>query len=512
MATTLDVPSTRILDSTETYTERLATIINTIAKTEKIMLMSGPGVSVACGLPCLDMDERVLLGSTDFQYETSLQNAFDECSLLNTQAKSVSQNRLALFNKYMADLRVRARSAPMSNFHLFLQRALREKRVMRCLTTSFDGLDGQPNSGDDERIIRMYGDNRFLRCCMPSCPGLCSADDICIDGQLKLTGIVNCPSCTKEAQGMKSQRLAGQSAALRFLRPAVDIHLPIELHRVGDLRNEVIEDAKSCQLLLIVGLTLKSGEVYDLVRELASEVHHGYGAVIYVDNEPIRGRNTGGIVDFHLQMDIEEFSTRVLAAMDTLQMAADDINMDPVLELEQSEMWYEVINNVLEVEMSLQEPEDTGPLCCLCGLSDSLSLIECAKCKDSICIPSPYGPYGRHKSCLVLGGYMGRLPSPVSIEDKKDDFLCPWCWDHSKYGLYPHYVRPAPQLNVQSRGEAVPRMAMVIYYLDAFWPQAKHLCTLVKDRWQMYGWSSHVEPVRLEKLSKQQEILEQWCG
>ncbi|CAE6523951.1 unnamed protein product [Rhizoctonia solani] len=326
MATTLDVPSTRILDSTETYTERLATIINTIAKTEKIMLMSGPGVSVACGLPCLDMDERVLLGSTDFQYETSLQNAFDECSLLNTQAKSVSQNRLALFNKYMADLRVRARSAPMSNFHLFLQRALREKRVMRCLTTSFDGLDGQPNSGDDERIIRMYGDNRFLRC---------------FDGNRELP-VMHERRLTDVAQGMKSQRLAGQSAALRFLRPAVDIHLPIELHRVGDLRNEVIEDAKSCQLLLIVGLTLKSGEVYDLVRELASEVHHGYGAVIYVDNEPIRGRNTGGIVDFHLQMDIEEFSTRVLAAMDTLQMAADDINMDPVLELEQSEMWYEV--------------------------------------------------------------------------------------------------------------------------------------------------------------------------
>jgi hypothetical protein len=51
MATTLDVTSTRVLDLTETHSERLATIINTIATTEKMILMCGPGVSVACGMP-----------------------------------------------------------------------------------------------------------------------------------------------------------------------------------------------------------------------------------------------------------------------------------------------------------------------------------------------------------------------------------------------------------------------------------------------------------------------------
>ncbi|KDN38123.1 hypothetical protein RSAG8_09719, partial [Rhizoctonia solani AG-8 WAC10335] len=341
MATILDVASTRILDSTETHAERVAAIINTIAKTEKILLMSGPGISVACGLPHLDMDEQIVLQNGGSNYET-LQNAFDDCSLLNAQAKSVPEDKLAAFNKYMADLRIRARSAPMSAFHLLLRRALREKRVMRCLTTNFDGLDEQPDPNDDEKVIRMYGDNRFLRCCMPSCPGMCSAEEAYIDDQLRLDGVVYCPPCTQEAQRIKSQRLAGQSAAMRLLRPAVDIHLPIELHRVGDLRTKVIQDAKSCQLLLIVGLPLKSGEVYDLMRELASEVHQRYGAVIYVDNQPIRGRNTGGSIDFHLHVGIEEFATRVLAAMDKGQMSVNDMNVDPTFELEQSEMWYEV--------------------------------------------------------------------------------------------------------------------------------------------------------------------------
>ncbi|CUA75202.1 Eukaryotic translation initiation factor 3 subunit B [Rhizoctonia solani] len=509
MATTLDVASTRVLDFTETNTDRLATVIETIAKTEKIMLMSGPGVSIACGLSYLDMDEQIIVQSGDSQYGSSLQNAFDDCSLLNTEAKSVSEDKLAAFNKYMVDLRIRARSAPMSIFHLLLQRTLREKRVMRCLTTSFDGLDQQPDSAIDEKVIRMYGDNRFLRCCMPLCPGIYSAEEAYIDDQLRSKGIVFCPPCTREAQKIKSQRLAAQSAAMRLLRPAVDIHLPTELQRVGDLRSEVMKEAKSCQLLLIVGLPLKSGEVYDLMRELASEVHHSYGAVVYVDNETIRGRNTSGIIDFHLQMDIEDFSSRILVEMDNHREMGHDINADPALELDQSEIWYEVMNNTLEPESSAQESEDTGPLCCLCGLSDPLCLTRCTKCSDYLCIPSIYGPYGKHKSCLVFGGYTGRRPDPLSTKSDKDDFICPWCWKHSEHGLYPHYVRPAPQMNVHMRDGTAPRMAMIIYYLDQFWPHAKHLCSLVKNRWQMYGWPSHVEPAKLEGLTRGQKLFPQ---
>jgi NAD-dependent SIR2 family protein deacetylase len=121
------------------------------------------------------------------------------------------------------------------------------------------------------------------------------------------------------AQKIRSQRVAAQSAA-RILRPAVDIHLPIELHPDGEVRNGVIKAAEACHLLLIVGLPLKSGEVYDLIRAIGSEVHQRYGAVIYVDDQPIRGRNTSQCIDFHIQVDIEEFSTRVLAAMDKVSL------------------------------------------------------------------------------------------------------------------------------------------------------------------------------------------------
>ncbi|CAE6434934.1 unnamed protein product [Rhizoctonia solani] len=511
MATTLEVTSTRVLDFTEKHSERLAVIIDTIAATEKIILMCGPGVSVACGMPYFNMDESVHLKHGSFDYQTTLKTVFDECSVVNERAKSLREDKLAAFNKYMAGLRIQARNAPTSSFHRLLQRALRERRVVRCLTTNFDGLDEQPDAADDAQIIRMYGDNRFLRCLMRSCPGVYSADITHMDDELKDGKTVLCPPCTKKAQELRSQRVASRST-LRFLRPSVDAHIPIDLHPNGDSRNDIIKIAKRCQLLLVVGLPLNSGEVYDLVRDIGSEVHQQYGAVVYVDNQPIRGRDTSQSIDFHLQVDIEEFSSRVLAAMDKSsksQTATKDVNVDPTIELDQSEIWYEVVNNVIEPESTSEEPDFTGPVCCMCGVSDLNCLIKCIECGDHLCIPSNYGPYGRHKTCLVFRGYTGgMIGPPPTKESESETFICPWCWKHSERGLYPHFIRPAPQVNVHLRGMVAPRMAMVVYYLDQFWPQTKHLCSLVKHRWQVYGWSSHVEPVKLEELSKKQSLLE----
>ncbi|KAG8716176.1 hypothetical protein FRC11_007969 [Ceratobasidium sp. 423] len=298
------------------------------------------------------MDESINLKHGSFDWQTTLKTAFDDCSVLNQRAKSLREDKLAAFNKYMVELRIQARNAPASTFHRLLQRTLREQRVVRCLTTNFDGLDEQPDPDDDGQIIRMYGNNRFLRCLMRSCPGVYSADKTFMDDELKdgKTVPTNVMCLIELAQTLRSQRVASRSA-LRFLRPSVDAHIPIDLHPNGDSRNDVLKAAEHCKLLLVVGLPLNSDEVYDLMRAIGSEVHQRYGAVVYVDDQPISGRNTSQSIDFHLQVDIEEFSTRVLAAMDKSQTAANDMDMDPTIELDQSEMWYEswlLINSLLE--------------------------------------------------------------------------------------------------------------------------------------------------------------------
>jgi hypothetical protein len=96
------------------------------------------------------------------------------------------------------------------------------------------------------------------------------------------------------------------------------------------------------------------------------------------------------------------------------------------------------MNNIIEPESSVEEPDYTKPLCCMCGLSEPECLIKCIECGDFICIPSIYDPYGRSKSCLVFRGYTGRkVDPPPTKESESKTFVCPWCWKHSTYGLYP---------------------------------------------------------------------------
>lgn len=53
---------------------------------------------------------------------------------------------------------------------------------------------------------------------------------------------------------------------------------------------------------------------------------------------------------------------------------------------------------------------------------------------------------------------------------------------------------PVRRLTIEQVGRPAPRMAMVIYHLDQFWPQAKHLSLLVLGRWQSQGWTVSCPP------------------
>jgi NAD-dependent SIR2 family protein deacetylase len=77
--------------------------------------------------------------------------------------------------------------------------------------------------------------------------------------------------------------------------------------------------ASRCELLLVVGVSLKASVMFDLVYDLAAKVHEQYGAVIYVGQDSIRGRNTNHTIDFHLRVDVEDFSARVRVAMDQVR-------------------------------------------------------------------------------------------------------------------------------------------------------------------------------------------------
>ncbi|KAG9092257.1 hypothetical protein FRC06_000172 [Ceratobasidium sp. 370] len=140
---------------------------------------------------------------------------------------------------------------------------------------------------------------------------------------------------------MRSQRRAGPPS-VRFLRPEVHVQMGDDLLPLGNLRDEVLEASGGCELLLLVGVSLKCPETFDLIYDLSAKVHERYGAVVYVDPQPIKGRNTSHCIDFHLKIDIEDFSAQTLAEMDRCKKAANDVEKRLTRQSESRDRWYEV--------------------------------------------------------------------------------------------------------------------------------------------------------------------------
>ncbi|GAB1526317.1 hypothetical protein RhiTH_009484 [Rhizoctonia solani] len=210
------------------------------------------------------------------------------------------------------------------------------------------------------------------------------------------------------------------------------------------LRNRIVTAAKNADLLLIAGISLQSDEIMDLVREIAEQVHRRYGGVVYIGEQPSGGRGSKYHVDFHLQMTPDECAGHIQSTMNRLEDADTSMELAVGTESKKAGAWCEMFRD-----------EANKP----------------------------------------------------SIEMEIDAFCCMYCWNHSEEGPYPHSVKPAPWVAVQERGRPAPRMIMIIYFLDQFWPQAKHLRNLVAGKWAGRGWSAHVEPVRLENLNEPRNIL-----
>ncbi|KAF8697093.1 hst3 protein, partial [Rhizoctonia solani] len=498
---------TRVYNTSHEHAERLGLIVRTIADTEQMMVICGSGVTRASGVP--GPKDLVQLRYGKYEQQMTLQNAVGDCSVLNREAKHINEDKLAAFNKFMAELRVRARRASDSQFHQLLRRIFSDGRIVRCLTANFEGLEVD-TAEDSSQVICMCGDNRILRCCTPSCVGIDTRTHVDIHRSLQMGETVTCAPCNEAARSTRSQRQLGLPAT-RFLRPAIYLTIPNDLYPGGNLQAELIAAAGQCELLLVVGFSLKSTDMFDLVYDLASKIHERYGAVIYIDPEPIQGRNTKHVIDFHLQVDVEEFLARVQYAMDEpwvllqKQPLTDDMDThsddDGV-----PDQWYEVLNNDVQATSSTEDPEFTGPVCILCSMSIPESLIRCSQCGDYLCCPSEFDPAGKSRYCVVLYGFSGKTEKQVD-QATVGNFVCPWCWNHNEMGLYPHHVRPAPQLTVQGRNGNAPRMLMAVYYLDQFWPQTHHLSKQVQGRWQIFGWPCEIEPIRLERLPEEASIL-----
>lgn len=117
-----------------------------------------------------------------------------------------AENKLASYNKVMAARRIQARTAPVNSFHRFFHCVVERKCVVKYLTTSFDGLElPEKYATFDENIVRMHGDNRFLRCCTSGCPGIEVERDSDLERSLISGATVSCIECTRSGESSVSR-------------------------------------------------------------------------------------------------------------------------------------------------------------------------------------------------------------------------------------------------------------------------------------------------------------------
>lgn len=82
----------------------------------------------------------------------------------------------------------------------------------------------------------------------------------------------------------------------------------------------MLEEADQAELCIVTGVPLQCDSMFDLVCELASRVRERSGAVLYIDQQRIKGRNMENFIDMHLQADIEICAARIMQKMEEIEV------------------------------------------------------------------------------------------------------------------------------------------------------------------------------------------------
>jgi NAD-dependent SIR2 family protein deacetylase len=102
----------------------------------------------------------------------------------------------------------------------------------------------------------------------------------------------------------------------KYLHPIVlaDEGLTFDME-VREQLNNLVSAAEDCDVLVVVGSSLKNELFCKLVCEVASKVHSIGGAVVYINGESLNEHRWGHHINFHLQGDIELFAGAILESM-----------------------------------------------------------------------------------------------------------------------------------------------------------------------------------------------------
>ncbi|QRV78921.1 Hydrocephalus-inducing protein [Ceratobasidium sp. AG-Ba] len=508
---------------------RFEQVIRAIGQTTKLLVLCSESATRDSKLASIEDLVEVRRG-TEIRRVT-LAKLLSECLPKHCAPEAIDCRKLAGLNRHMALRRVHARNTDPTALHKFLARRSRTHGLVGCLTTSVDGLEARGDQILEEKTLMLCGNNRELVCCRPGCVGLDGDRAAAVDEQLIKGASVEmgdqeqlglqCDSCRRKwVKTAVAKRAHGERTLL--LRPAVQLELSIDAQE-GQMRQDALSMARRSQLLLILEQPLKERTLSDLAQALADEVHQHSGAVLYISRERLRTRGAYNYIDLQLDLNSQELVNLVNAAEEMQGQPQDPAGPDMFCDA--ADLWLEILRNEVPIMQSLEDIHIQGQYCHFCNCSISEYLIGCQNCDATYChrrfsydespdavfddkgtivpqdlpgddviamtdldaTPAAKDDFPMEEACVILDYYSpdGRRPR---LSEAKKRFLCPECWQAKAGGLYPHFVRPSPRLHPELEGAPTPKLAVVIYYVEQFWPHATHLASMLTGRWTTKSW------------------------
>lgn len=299
---------------------KLHEVAKIIYKARKTTFLTGAGISCNAGIPDFRSDDG-LYNIVKAKYPTSFikgQDLFDISLFRN-------KTTLSIFCTFMEGLYKHSLQAKATETHKFIKTLKEKNKLLRCYTQNIDSIEktidlncGINSAHFDESdntsgklfrenwknldVVQLHGNLHKLCCtqCFSHFEWTPQSQLMLEQGEYP-----ECENCHLKYQERlySGKRLTGN---IGILRP--DIVLYGENHPQSEIlaKGLNIDLSMRCDLLLIMGTSLKVDGVKKLVRSLSKTIRERGGKVIFVNKTPL-SKQWAGLIDYEVLGDCDEF-------------------------------------------------------------------------------------------------------------------------------------------------------------------------------------------------------------
>ncbi|KAG5644611.1 hypothetical protein DXG03_008089 [Asterophora parasitica] len=319
--------------SSDAHTRRTLTDLSlSVAKSKKIVVITGAGISCSSGIPDFRSSDG-LYALVKQKYPDVVMKGRDlfDASLFRDATST------AVFYTFISKLKQSIDAASPTPTHHFIRTLDSKKKLLRSYTQNIDGLEEQvgllgSSSSEaktngkgktkiktkDVRSVQLHGDIHSVRCMS------CSAEYPCTDDHISmfLEGTPpDCPECASRLEARVAR--SARPTRVGSLRPAIVLY--DEPHPLGDEIGTIQSSdlLRRPDMLIIMGTSLKVHGLRKMVKEFAKTVHASapssststanswQGKVIFV-NKTAPASEWNGIIDYHVEGDTDSWVAKVV--------------------------------------------------------------------------------------------------------------------------------------------------------------------------------------------------------